>query len=198
MTCSRSDLKDHPPCCLFVASGLLKYTFYHRPRACGNNTDATVRQSHPEATLPDLRHYFNSYKETAMSGKFVPAVGVERQVLDWGTLGWLSHPPATGANHLTVIDVVLQPGCGHNFHKHPDQEEMIFVVSGLVEQWIEAEKRILGPGDSAYIEPDVVHASFNDGDEPAHLLAILGPCVGEIGYELVDVAGEAPWNTMRA
>ena len=78
-----------------------------------------------------------------MSGKFVPATGVQRQVLDWGTLGWLSHPPATGANHLTVIDVVLQPGCGHNFHKHPDQEEVIFVVEGRVEQWLDKQKQLL-------------------------------------------------------
>jgi hypothetical protein len=29
------------------------------------------------------------------------------------------------------------------------------------------------------------------------MLAILGPCVGEVGYELVDVAGDAPWNGLR-
>jgi hypothetical protein len=29
------------------------------------------------------------------------------------------------------------------------------------------------------------------------VVAILGPCVGPIGYELVDVAGEAPWKGLR-
>jgi quercetin dioxygenase-like cupin family protein len=132
-----------------------------------------------------------------MSGKFIISADVPREALAWGALGWFSHPPATGAKHLTVIDVSLDPGQGHNFHKHPDQEEVIFVASGQVEQWIGQEPRVLGPGDAAFIPADLVHASFTVGQEPAHLLAILGPCVGEIGYELVDVSGEAPWNTLR-
>ena len=133
-----------------------------------------------------------------MGGKFVLAKDTAPQVLDWGRLGWLSNPPNTGAKHLTVIDVNLDPGKGHDFHKHPDQEEVILVIAGKVEQWVERDKRLLGPGDSAFIPADVVHASFNVGDKAAKIVAILGPCVGEIGYELVDVAGEAPWKTLRS
>ena len=96
-----------------------------------------------------------------------------------------------------MIDVGLDPGKGHNFHKHPDQEEVILVVAGKVEQWIDREKAILDPGDSAFIPADIVHASFNVGDHPAKIVAILGPCVGPIGYELVDVADDAPWKTLR-
>ena len=132
-----------------------------------------------------------------MPGKFVIAKEVAAQIEDWGTLRWLSHPPATGAKELTVIDVGLAPGKGHNFHKHRDQEEVILVVAGKVEQWIDREKRLLGPGDSAFIPADVVHASFNMGDAPAKIDAILGPCVGPVGYELVDVANDAPWKTLR-
>ena len=130
-------------------------------------------------------------------GKFVIARDTKLEVNDWGKLGWLSNPPNTGAKQLTVIDVNLDPGKGHNFHKHPDQEEVILVIAGKVEQWVDREKRILGPGDSAFISAGVVHASFNVGDRPAKIAAILGPCVGKIGYELVDVAGDAPWNTLR-
>lgn len=130
-------------------------------------------------------------------GKFVIASETTLEVNDWGRLGWLSNPPNTGARQLTVIDVNLDPGKGHNFHKHPDQEEVILVVAEKVEQWVDRQKRILGAGDSAFIPGDVVHASFNVGDKPAKIVAILGPCVGRIGYELVDVAGEAPWTTLR-
>jgi quercetin dioxygenase-like cupin family protein len=133
-----------------------------------------------------------------MSGKFTMAKETEPEVLDWGRLGWLSHPPSTGASHLTVIDVTLTPGKGHDFHKHPDQEEVLYVVAGEVEQWVDREKRILGPGDSAFVPADMVHASFNVGDGDAKIVAILGPCVGDGGYELVDVSGEAPWNTLRS
>ena len=131
-----------------------------------------------------------------MPGKFVPASEAVRETLDWGTLGWMCHPPV-GASQLTVIDVDIIPGQGHNFHKHPDQEEVIFVVEGEVEQWLEQEKRILKAGDSLFIPKGVVHASFNMTDKNIHLLAILGPCVGDGGYEMVEVFEEAPWNSLR-
>jgi quercetin dioxygenase-like cupin family protein len=132
-----------------------------------------------------------------MAGKFVIAKETKPEVLDWGRLSWLSNPPSTGARQLTVIDVTLSPGKGHDFHKHPDQEEVIYAVAGKVEQWIDKEKRILAPGDSAFIPAGVVHASFNVGESEAKVVAILGPCVGSIGYELVDVAQEAPWKDLR-
>ena len=132
-----------------------------------------------------------------MSGKFVLLKDVEREQLDWGELGWVSRPSITHAKTLTVIEVTLNPGKGHDFHKHPDQEEVIYVMSGEIEQWLEQEKQTLKPGESIFIAPDVVHASFNVGSEPAKLHVTLGPCVGEGGYELVDVADQAPWNTLR-
>ena len=132
-----------------------------------------------------------------MSGKFVIRADVPAEVLDWGQLRWLANPPTTGAAQLTVIDVTLDPGKGHNFHKHPDQEEVIVVVSGQVEQWLDRDKRLLGAGDSVFIPAGVVHASFNAGTGEAKLAAILGPCVGDIGYVSVEMGAEAPWNTLR-
>jgi len=132
-----------------------------------------------------------------MPGKFMLSAATAPEHLDWGQLRWMSHPPSTGAAQLTVIEVTLAPGKGHDFHKHPDQEEVIYVVSGSVEQWLGQEMRDLRPGDSVFIPADMVHASFNASGAEAKLLAILGPCVGDGGYELVDVADEAPWNSIR-
>ena len=33
----------------------------------------------------------------------------------------------------------------------------------------------------------MVHASFNVGEGEAKVVAILGPCVGDIGYEVVEM-----------
>ena len=68
-----------------------------------------------------------------MTGKFVPSTEATREQLDWGVLGWLSRPPETGAKQLVVIEVELMPDRGHNFHKHPDQEEVIYVVDGQID-----------------------------------------------------------------
>ncbi len=132
-----------------------------------------------------------------MDGKFITAVAMERDHLDWGVMGWLSRPATTGAKELVVIEVTLEPGCGHNFHKHPGQEEVIYVVAGAVEQWVGRESTTLRPGDGVFIGADVVHASFNTGSATAKLIAILGPSVGAEGYQLVEVYDQEPWASLR-
>ena len=133
-----------------------------------------------------------------MSGKFVRAAEAVRQQLDWGSLGWCSRPADTEAEKLVVIEVTLTPGGGHAFHKHPQQEEVIYVVDGEVEQWREQEKQMLGPGDSVFLPGGTVHASFNVSDRDAKLLAILAPAVGDDdGYEVEEVADQPPWNALR-
>ena len=132
-----------------------------------------------------------------MNGKFMISAETKPEHLDWGHLRWMSNPPSTSARQLTVIEVNIAPGKGHDFHKHPDQEEVIYVIRGQVEQWLEQEKRVLGPGDSVFIGAGVVHASFNAGDGEAQVLAILGPCVGNGGYEVVEVGDSTPWKDLR-
>jgi len=123
-------------------------------------------------------------------GKFSTQQTLEKNTLDWGILGRVSDPQATAAKDLCVLDVVLFPGKGHSFHKHPRQEEVLYILEGKVEQWIGEEKKILHPGDSAFVPADVVHASFNIGEGNAKILAILGPCIGEEGYEVVEMEGK--------
>ena len=132
-----------------------------------------------------------------MSGKFITTEKMERDTLDWGVMGWVSRPSTTNTKDLVVIEVTLEPGGGHNFHKHPEQEEVIYVLEGKVEQWLKDEKQILGQGDSVFIPADAVHASFNAFDQNAKLLAILGPSVGEEGYQLVEVYDQEPWSNLR-
>jgi len=132
-----------------------------------------------------------------MGGRFVHLDDVQRQELDWGSLGWISRPRSTGARQLTVIDVRLEPGEGHDFHVHPGQEEVILVEEGQIEQWLETESTVLSPAESVFIEADTVHASFNTGSVTARLTVVLGPCLGEDGYVLVDVSSEEPWSTLR-
>ena len=77
-----------------------------------------------------------------MHGKFSLAGEIEREQLDWGELGWVSRP-ANGAAQIVAIEVTLLPGKGHNFHKHPEQEEVIYVLAGVVEQWLDGAAQTL-------------------------------------------------------
>jgi quercetin dioxygenase-like cupin family protein len=132
-----------------------------------------------------------------MAGSFITRASLAPAQLEWGSMSFLSNPTVTNASLLTVMEVILLPGQGHNFHKHPEQEEVICVVEGRIEQWLESKPQQLGPGEAVFIPADVVHASFNVGSAPAKLTVVLAPCIGESGYAVVDVADQAPWNSLR-
>jgi quercetin dioxygenase-like cupin family protein len=129
--------------------------------------------------------------------RFVKQPEVEQEQFDWGTIGWRARPANTGARQIVVMDVTLEPGEGHAFHRHDGQEEMIIVTRGRITQYLELESADLGPGDSVYIDEGVVHASYNDGTGTAQLQVVIGPSLGDEGYGLVDVAGEEPWASAR-
>jgi quercetin dioxygenase-like cupin family protein len=96
-----------------------------------------------------------------VSHSFISSMQVKREEAEWGSLAWFSSPAVSNARNLVVIEVALNPGGAHSFHKHPKQEEVIYVIEGEIEEWVDGEKRTLRPGDSAFIAAGVVHASFN-------------------------------------
>ena len=130
--------------------------------------------------------------------RFVMQADVDQEEFDWGTIGGWRLTPDKGSKHLVIMDVTLEPGEGHDFHRHPGQEEMIIVKQGEITQYVEQDSASLGAGDSVYLDADVIHASFNDGDETAHLQVVIGPSLGgETGYGLEDVSAEEPWASLR-
>ena len=131
-----------------------------------------------------------------MNGKFF-----KKSELSWtpSPLGqdiWHSSPKLTDTKQLIFIEVKIEPGKFHSFHHHPNQEEIIYVLEGQIQQWIEKESSVLVTGESAFIPAGVVHATFNTFDKPARFLAILSPAVGVEGYEVEDVFEQEPWKSL--
>ena len=133
----------------------------------------------------------------AVARRFVTAQDVEVEELPWGPHEWLCRPGLTDARDLLLVRVRMPPGTGHAFHRHPAMEEIIYVVSGTAEQWVDRESRRLGPGDIAHIPKDMVHGTWNGGDDTLVFLAILSPARFD-GPALVDVSADAPWSTLRS
>jgi quercetin dioxygenase-like cupin family protein len=90
----------------------------------------------------------------------------------------------------------MQPGKSHPFHRHPNREEIIYVLSGTAEQWCGDQYRILKPGDMVLIPKDEVHGTYNPFDVPVVFLAILSPSQAD-GPDVVDVDHEPPWKDLR-
>lgn len=129
--------------------------------------------------------------------RFVTAAEMEVEESAWGPNEWLCRPGLTDAESLMLVRVRIPAGKGHAFHRHPSMEEIIYIIEGVAEQWVGKASRRLGPGESAHIPRNVVHGTWNAGDETLVLLAILSPAKFE-GPALVDVSSDPPWATLRS
>jgi quercetin dioxygenase-like cupin family protein len=128
---------------------------------------------------------------------FVTSADIQVEQLPWGPHEWLCRPGLTDARELLLVRVRMPPGTGHAFHRHPAMEEIIYVISGTAEQWVGRDARYLGGGDIAHIPADVVHGTYNAGEDTLVFLAILSPAIFE-GPALVDVSTEEPWRSLRS
>jgi quercetin dioxygenase-like cupin family protein len=128
--------------------------------------------------------------------RFVTAKDMKIEPLAWGSLDWLCRADMVAAEKLQLVHVRIPPGQGHAFHRHPEMEEIIYVLEGRCEQWVEREKRLIGPGDAVHIPTNVVHCSWNAGESLLRVLAILSPARIS-GPAMVDVSQDEPWRSLR-
>lgn len=108
---------------------------------------------------------------------------------------WHSRPGFTDTEDLLVVRAVIQPGHAHTFHHHPNKEEVLYILSGTADQWVEEDHQEIGPGASVYIPAGVIHATFNRGTEPLEFIAIITPASAE-GPVTVEVADQEPWKSL--
>lgn len=109
---------------------------------------------------------------------------------------WYFKPGMVRDTNLMLVRAQLEPGAAHKFHYHPRMEEILYILSGTAEQWVEREKKILGPGDSFYVPAGVVHATYNIGKDKLDFLAILSPAKSD-GPVTVEVGDQEEWKSLR-
>jgi quercetin dioxygenase-like cupin family protein len=129
--------------------------------------------------------------------RFVTSDEMDVEPSPWGPHEWLCRPGLTAAEGLLLVRVRMPPGRAHQFHRHPEMEEVIYVISGVAEQWVGTEKRELRDGDLAHIPRDVVHGTYNAGNDTLVFLAILSPARVS-GPALVAMHEDEPWRSLRA
>lgn len=129
-------------------------------------------------------------------GQFFTKETTKVEELPRGVHHWFSRPDITESDHLIATRVDVPPGGGHPFHRHPTMDEVIYILDGQAEQWIEKESRLLGPGEAVYIPMNMVHATYNESDQPLSFLAILSPAA-DLEGSMVYVSEEEPWRSLK-
>jgi quercetin dioxygenase-like cupin family protein len=129
--------------------------------------------------------------------RFITRADCEVTEAHWGHHDWCCKPEMTGTQNLILVRVTMPPGRGHQFHYHPMREEIIYILEGTGEQWVDRDCRRLKSGETAFIPRNIVHGIYNSSRRPVTFLAILSPAEAE-GPFLIDCYREEPWKTLRA
>jgi quercetin dioxygenase-like cupin family protein len=83
-----------------------------------------------------------------------------------------------GAAQLCVFEQWIAPGAGAPTHVHP-VEEVLTVLSGEAEIWIEDWRMTVKPGQSALVQAGKRHGFRNPGPAELHIHGILAAAVFE-------------------
>ena len=134
--------------------------------------------------------------DSQIARRFVLHSEAPVEMLPWGKHVWSCRPGLVATRQLLVGQVEMPPGTGHAFHRHPKREEVLWIIDGEAEQWVDTNSKLLTAGDSAFIPSDVVHGIYNDSSRLLRFLAVLSPAVTD-GPMLIDVHPEEPWRSLR-
>jgi quercetin dioxygenase-like cupin family protein len=83
-----------------------------------------------------------------------------------------------GATQLCMFEQWVAPGNGAPAHSHP-VEEVLTVLSGEAEMWLDQEKTIVKTGQSLVVPARRLHGFRNSGAETLHLHAVLASPIFE-------------------
>jgi mannose-6-phosphate isomerase-like protein (cupin superfamily) len=111
-------------------------------------------------------------------------------------LGNLVTVKATGAEtrgRLSVVEFVNPPGFAPPLHRHQDEDEMFFVLSGRAEFRCGADVLTAGPGDFVLLPVGLPHTFVVGSDEPLRTLQITTPA----GFENFAAAAGEPAQQHR-
>ena len=146
----------------------------------------------PRRSRPSLR----MANEKSAPWRIVRFDETEVERLPGKTHFWHCKPGMVADTNLMFVRAQLPPGESHKFHYHPKMEEILYILSGTAEQWIEKEKRIMKAGDAIYLPAAMIHGTYNVGTETLDFLAVLSPA--KTGDPVtIEVSEQEPWRSLR-
>ena len=89
----------------------------------------------------------------------------------WGRLTWFANAELGGADGMTVGECRIRPGCANPRHHHPNCEEVLHVLRGVIEHAAgkDGARIVMHPGQTIVVPAGTPHNARNIGAEDAVL-----------------------------
>jgi quercetin dioxygenase-like cupin family protein len=86
---------------------------------------------------------------------------------EWGRLIWMVSGRLGNSDTMTVGKCFIKRSCANPPHYHPNCDEVLHVVRGVIEQRVDDEYLTMSAGDTISIPTGHIHNARNIGDEEA-------------------------------
>lgn len=84
----------------------------------------------------------------------------------WGWIRWMMNTELDPAASQTFGIVQIDAGKRNQLHKHPNCEELLYVLSGSFESVVGGRRVVMHAGDMIRIPANVPHQGINNTNEP--------------------------------
>jgi len=110
---------------------------------------------------------------------------VERPEMVGMHVWWMVSKANTGSEKILFDTAIFPAHVNHGLHRHPNAEEICYLVKGSGYHLSEGEPVLQQEGEVVYIPANEWHGFHNHTDEPVHMVSAWGgvSSIAEAGYE---------------
>lgn len=112
------------------------------------------------------------------------ADGADSDSFEWGEITWLDGGELTAGTGLTFGRVTFYSDGTNAEHRHPNCEEVLYLLSGRLAHTIGEDRTTLEPGDALHIPRNEPHQATNLADDDA--VAIIAYDTADRRVEFVE------------
>lgn len=120
----------------------------------------------------------------AMSARFLKTIEQTERQAYWGRMRCVGEI----GQGCSAFRVQFHPHTPHGSHRHPDHDELIYVIAGSIRQIIDDETQVLNAGESAIIPRGTWHFAQPLVDGTEVLVVVDGAHHGYVAEEAEPTA----------
>jgi quercetin dioxygenase-like cupin family protein len=108
----------------------------------------------------------------------------DQELVEWrpGVLTRMLAGGLLGSERLCLLEQWHEPGRGAPTHRHANAEELLLVLEGTSEVWVDQEHAGVEAGSTVIIRRDVPHGFRNAGAGSLHILAVFSEAEPLVEY----------------
>jgi quercetin dioxygenase-like cupin family protein len=119
--------------------------------------------------------------------KIIHETEVEEKKIPGRFIRWIADGKTMQPQHLSSCVIRVLPGeTVQPAHSHPEGEELIYIMSGTGEAWVDGEIQPTRAGTAVLFEAGSVHMIRNVGEVEMKVVCFFTPATGLDNYKLYE------------